>query len=174
MGIKWREGALQIKGRTASLGTQVFCGRHRGHVEHWAKWSYPDMPPAYKNLFLSGQEQDLLTVAVKKVRALRKIRVDTISGRPEEVEATALIDRALVIELTDLQIQGNSYCSLAVEAFPDDSAMHSAFGGAVEAFLSDLTDIELDAAHSGSYPSWLNTIVGARDRAEYRIEKSTR
>ena len=160
MGIKWREGELQIKGCVASLGTQVFCGRHQGNVERWMKWSYPNVPPAYRNLFLIGQEQDLLTVAVKKVRALRKVRVNTITGEPEEVESTTQIDRGLGIELTDLQIKGDAYCSLAVEAFPDDSAMSSAFTEVVEAFLSDLTDIDLDAAHSKSYPSWLDTIIG--------------
>ena len=160
MGIKWREGELQIKGRIASLGTQVFCGRHQGNVGRWMKWSYPNMPPTYKNLFLIGHEQDLLTIAVEKVRALRKIRFNTISGQPEEVESTTQIDRGLGIELTDLQIKGNAYCSLAVEAFPDDSAMSGAFTEVVEAFLGDLTDIDLAAARSKSYPSWLDTIIG--------------
>ncbi len=160
MGIKWREGELQIKGRVAALGTQIFGGRHQGNVERWIKWSYPNMPAAYKNLFLTGHEQDLRTIAVKKVRALRKIRISTITGQPEEVGSTARIDRGLGIELTDLQIEGNAYCSLAVEAFPDDSAMSGAFTEVVGAFLDDLTGIDLVAAHSKSYPSWLDTVVG--------------
>ena len=161
MGIKWREGELQIKGCVASLGTQVFCGRHQGKVERWVKWSYPDMPPAYKKLFLSGHEQDLLTIAVKKVRALRKVRVNTITGQPEEVESTSQIDRGLGIEITDLQIDGNAYCTLAVEAFPDDSATGNTFTEVVEAFLGDLTDINLNTDHSKSYPSWLDSIIDA-------------
>ena len=160
MGIKWREGELQIKGCTASLGTQVFCGRHQGNIERWVKWSYPIMPPGYKNLFLPGHEQDLLTIAVKKVRALRKIRVDTMTGQPEEVASATPIARGLGIELTDLQIKDHAYCSLAVEAFPDDSAMSSAFTEVIEAFLCDLTDIDLDAARSKSYPAWLDTLIG--------------
>lgn len=159
MGIKWREGYLQIKGCVASLGTQVFCGRHQGEIERWVKWSYPDMPPAYKNLFLSGHERDLLTVAVQKVRMLRKVRVDTFTGQAEEVESTSQIDRGLGIELTDLQVGGNAYCSLAVEAFPDDSAMGSAFTEVVDTFLNNLTEIDLNAAQSKSYPSWLETII---------------
>ena len=47
MGIKWREGALQIKGRASSLGTHVFCGRHQGAIERWMKWSYANTPAAY-------------------------------------------------------------------------------------------------------------------------------
>ena len=159
MGIKWREGEFQVKGRVSTLGTQVFCGRHQGEVECWVKWSYPDMPLAYKNLFLNGHKQELLTVAVQKVRAIRKVRVGTFTGQPEEVESTTRIDRGLGIELTDLQVDGNAYCSLAVEAFPDDSALGSAFNEVVEAFLSDLTEIDLNAAQSKSYPSWLDSIT---------------
>ncbi len=161
MGIKWREGEFQIKGRVSALGTQMFCGRHQGEIECWMKWSYSDMPAAYKNLFLQGQERDLLTVAVHKVRAIRKIRISTITNQPEEVSPTTRIDRGLGIELTNLRVGDNAYCSLAVEAFPDDSAMGSAFTGVVERFLDLLTEIDLNAAQSKSYPAWLNSLVHA-------------
>jgi len=159
MGIKWREGQFQIKGRVSSPGTQVFCGRHQGVVECWMKWSYPEMPASYKNLFLSGHKQELLTVAVTKVRAMRKVRIDTFTSQPEEVESTTRIDRGLGIELTNLQVDGKAYCSLAVEAFPDDSAMGSAFTRVVEAFLNPLSKVNLNASQSKSYPSWLDTII---------------
>src|SRR6476646_10244967 len=50
IGIKWRDGELQIKGRTSSLGTQVFSSRHQGKIEHWMKWSYASLPVSYKQL----------------------------------------------------------------------------------------------------------------------------
>lgn len=161
MGIKWREGEFQVKGRVSSFGTQVFCGRHQGQVESWVKWSYPGMPTAYKNLFLNGHKQGLQTVAVKKVRAIRKVHIDTISGHPEEVESTARIDRGLGIELTNLQVGDKNYCSLAVEAFPDDSAMGGAFTDIVETFLNTLAEIDLNASQSKSYPLWLDTLINA-------------
>ena len=63
------------------------------------------------------------------------------------------------VELTNLQVGDNAYCSLAVEAFPDDSAMGSAFTGVVESFLDLLTEIDLNAAQSKSYPAWLDTLI---------------
>jgi hypothetical protein len=119
------------------------------------------MPPAYKNLFLNGHKRELLTVAVQKVRAIRKVCIDTVTGQPEEVESTTQIDRGLGIELTNLHVGGNAYYSLAVEAFPDDSAMGSAFTRVVEAFLNALTEIDLNASQSKSYPLWLDTIINA-------------
>ncbi len=156
MGIKWREGEFQVKGRVATLGTQVYAGRHRGRVERWVKWSYPGMPEAYRNLFLNASGQDLLSVEVHKVRALRKIRLDTMTNKAQEVAATIPIDRGLGFELTDLQADGVDYCSLAVEAFPDDSAMGAAFAATVGAFLQTLTDLDLGPERSMSYPAWLN------------------
>jgi hypothetical protein len=159
MGIKWREGELQIKGRVSSLGTQVFSGRHQGVVERWIKWSYAHMPASYQRLFVAGKETGLVTAAVRKTRALRKVRLDTLTGKAEEVQAQTFVDRGLGCELTELQVAGNAYCSLAFEAFPNDSAMDAAFTEAVEAFVEGLTTYDLAAAHSQSYPAFLRGII---------------
>lgn len=77
MGVKWREGALQLKGRVANLGTEVFAGRHYGHVQRWLKWSYGELPDAYRRLF--APEADLHCVAVHKTRLLRHMQINTFS-----------------------------------------------------------------------------------------------
>jgi hypothetical protein len=161
MGIKWREGALQIKGRVSSLGTHVFCGRHQGAIERWMKWSYANTPAAYQRLFMAGQETGLVTASVQKTRAIRKVRLDTMTGKAQEVDTNTYVDRGLGCELTDLEVAGKAYCSLAFEAFPNDSAMDAAFTQAVEAFLDGLTAFDLAAAHSRSYPAWLRSIMVA-------------
>jgi len=159
MGIKWREGELQIKGRVSSLGTQVFCGRHQGKVERWIKWSYKNVPASYQRLFAAEKEPGLVTAAVRKTRALRKVRLDTLNGKAEEVDAKTFIDRGLGFELTDLEVAGKAYCSLAFEAFPNDSAMDAAFTQAVEAFLAGLEKFDLTAACSQSYPAFLGSVI---------------
>jgi hypothetical protein len=161
MGIKWREGELQIKGRVASLGTQVFCGRHQGAVERWIKWSYANPPAAYHRLFVAEKEPGLVTAAVRKRRALRKVRLDTLTGTAEEVDAQTVVDRGLGCELTELEVAGQAYCSLAFEAFPNDSAMAAAFTAAVEAFVAGLTAFDLTAASSQSYPAFLGGLIAA-------------
>jgi hypothetical protein len=159
MGIKWREGEFQIKGRVASLGTQVFCGRHQGKVERWLKWSYANTPAAYQRLFVAEQGAELVTASVRKTRALRKVRLDTMTGIAEEVDAKTFVDRGLGVELTDLEVAGKAYCSLAFEAFPNDSAMDAAFTEAVEAFVDGLTTCDLSAASSQSYPAFLRGVI---------------
>lgn len=158
MGIKWREGELQIKGRVSSLGTQVFCGRHQGKIERWMKWSYSNMPKSYQRLFSPGGGMGLKTISVRKIRALRKVRLETMTGIAEEVDAKTYVNRGLGFELTDLEVAEKAYCSLAFEAFPNDSAMDAAFTQTVETYLDGLTDLILTAAHSSSYPSWLGNL----------------
>jgi hypothetical protein len=161
MGIKWREGELQIKGRVSSLGTQVFCGRHQGEVERWIKWSYANTPASYQRLFVAGKETGLVTVSVRKTRALRKVRLDTLTGKAQEVDAKTFVDRGLGFELTDLEVAGKAYCSLAFEAFPNDSAIDAAFTEAVDTFVDGLTAFDLTAAHSQSYPAFLGGVIAA-------------
>ncbi|MEP6915894.1 MAG: hypothetical protein ABJC89_09610 [Acidobacteriota bacterium] len=159
MGIKWREGEFQIKGRVASAGIQVFGGRHQGAVEGWVKWSYRNVPAAYRRLFDATSGNGLITVPVVKRRVLRRVRLDPLTGGAHEVEASAQVDRGAAFELTDLEARGRSYCSVAFEAFPDDAGMDAAFTAAVETFLAPLADLTLAAATSMSYPTWLQRIT---------------
>jgi hypothetical protein len=139
----------------------VFCGRHHGAIERWMKWSYANTPVAYQRLFVRGKEMGLVTASVQKTRAVRKVRLDTMTGKAQEVDAKTVVDRGLGCELTDLEVAGKAYCSLAFEAFPNDSAIDAAFTQAVEAFLDELTAFDLAAAHSQSYPAWLRGIIMA-------------
>ena len=164
LGIKWREGNFQIKGRVASLGVHSFCGRFRGRVERWVRWSYAGMPEAYRGLFFDGEGKGLITVSVGKTRALRKISVDTFNGSALEVDPKTFIDRGINFELTDLEVAGKRCCTVAFEAYPDDSGMHAAFTEVVEAFLDGLRGVELDAENSMSYPAWLRGGSRASER----------
>ena len=160
MGIKWREGSFQVKGLVSRLGVQRFAGRHTGLVEHWIKWSYAGLPEAYAELF-DGQHPDLRTVAVHKIRALRRIRLDSFSGKMVEVSEEEELDRGVGVELTDLTVEGwGSFYSLAFEAFPVDAGLPAAFTRAVEIFLDSLP-VTLEATNSRSYPAWLHEVIGS-------------
>jgi hypothetical protein len=160
VGIKWREGELQIKGRTAMLGTQVFGRNHYGRVERWVKWSYAKMPDKFRTLF--AEPTRLPCISVRKTRALRKLHLDTMLGTAQEVDAKTFVDRGLGCELTNLEVAGKRFCSLGFEAFPDDAAMHGAFSTTVSAFLDGLQNVELSAAKSMSYPTWLGQFSAFR------------
>lgn len=163
MGIKWREGMLQIKGLVAATGTRIFASRHRGCVERWIKWSYPGLPAAYRGLFDTGGGAGVAAVAVHKTRALRRLEVGTFTGEAREVDPAAYIDRGIGVELTEIQAAGRRSYSLAFEAFPDDSAMQTAFEQTVDTCLASLTGLDLGAERSLSYPAWLQGLAAGTE-----------
>jgi hypothetical protein len=156
---KWREVELQIKGRISSVGNVVFAGQHQGQVEHWVKWSYAEVPPAYEKLFTASGANAMSVIHVAKTRALRKIHIDTLTGKAVDVDARKMIDRGVGCELTDLSIAGNNYCSFGFEAFPSDAAMHGELLAIVEQFLSELKLPHLTPYMSRSYPAFLNGLA---------------
>lgn len=152
MGIKWREGTLQIKGRVENLGARRFGSRHEGRVQRWVKWTCPDVPGDCRSLFDPGAQKGSGTAAVHKLRALRMISLD--AATPEEVPPALVLERGLGFEMTDLELNGRRWCSIAFEAFPDDEAMLTGFSDAVTTALGGLGEV-LDAGASLSYPEWL-------------------
>lgn len=152
MGIKWREGTLQIKGRVADLGVRSFGSRHAGRVQRWIKWTYADVPAGYRALFETGEGQGLDTAAVHKMRALRMISLD--AATPEEVVPGTVLDRGVGFEMTDLELEGERYCSIGFEAFPDDAQTGTVFDVVVGAFVAEFAGT-LGSDTSMSYPAWL-------------------
>jgi hypothetical protein len=153
MGIKWREGLLQVKGLVADLGRREYCGRHAGNVERWIKWSYADLPDGYADLFGSPA---VTTVAVHKSRAVRL--VDLGAGARVEVSPETVLDCGIAVELTRIVVDGHAHCSLGFEAFPDDRLTDAVFDAAVTGFLGSLDALRLDADRSMSYAAWLNCL----------------
>ena len=152
MGIKWREGTLQIKGRVEDLGARRFGSRHEGRVQRWIKWTYDEVPAACRALFAARGEGGIETAAVHKTRALRMFSLD--SETPQEVAPGAVLQRGVGFEVTDLERDGRRCCSIAFEAFPDDEITAAGFDAVVVGCLEDLADA-LDIDASLSYPDWL-------------------
>lgn len=155
MGIKWREGMLQIKGLVVRHGTTVFGERHRGCVERWIKWSFAGLPEPWRAFFRPGRECGPRVVPVAKERALRRLYLNTFTAEVIEVGANRAVGRGMNVELTRLTLADGTFWSLGLEAFPDDATMPGAFADAAARLLDSLADVELDEACSLSYPAWL-------------------
>lgn len=159
MGIKWRDGMLQLKGRLDDARARTSFGRFRGNVERWVKWSYDDLTPFFRNVF-AAPPPGAVTVPVRKIRALRKLSADPLTGWAEEVPPDSRLARGVLCELTDVEVSGQTFCTLAFEAFPYSPRMADAFTTIVETCLESLEGQALAASHSMSYPAWLGAITG--------------
>jgi hypothetical protein len=155
MGIKWREGRLEIKGREATLGCHIFGPEIEGVVERWLKWSFGGelIERRYSALFADGAG----VITVDKRRLQRHVRVEP-SGRAVEVGPSHDRERGVDVELTDVHVAGSSaeaHWSMAFEAFPADPPMTIHLSSFVSCFLQECPVLPLVAARSMSYPQWL-------------------
>jgi hypothetical protein len=159
MGIKWREGRLEIKGREAALGHRVFAPEIEGVCERWLKWSYAGeaIERRFCGRFRDGAAHGVVTV--EKRRLQRYLRLDP-SGAVVEVGPDDPRERGVNVELAQIRIPGSPgsrsglHWSLAFEAFPSDQIWQT-FVQVVARFLEGCPARPLSAERSMSYPRWL-------------------
>jgi hypothetical protein len=157
MGIKWREGRLDIKGREVVLGQLVFGRGVEGRSERWIKWSYAGSPIERRFLGLFQGDAAAGVAVIAKRRLQRCLWIDRTSG-PVEVSCDQPRPRGINIELVQIRMPGSrtaSYWSLAFEAFPGDRQMIEPFEQTVGRFLEGCSVLPLSAKHSMAYPRWL-------------------
>jgi hypothetical protein len=157
MGIKWREGRLEIKGRQAAQGHRVFAPGIEGQSEHWLKWSYAGAPieRRFGGLFRARAAPGVITV--EKRRLQRYLRL-YMSGAVVEVGPGDQRERGIDVELAQVRIAGTPselYWTLAFEAFPGDAETSGRFAQVVRCFLEGCSALPLSADRSMSYPRWL-------------------
>lgn len=157
MGIKWREGRLEIKGRDAALGCTVFAPGIEGLPERWLKWAYADaaIERRFLGLFRGAASEGV--VLVEKRRLQRYLRLDPALG-PVEVGRDAPRQRGINLELAQIRVPrapNEAHWSLAFEAFPGDPNMPEPFAQVVAGFLEGCPALPLSLARSMAYPRWL-------------------
>jgi hypothetical protein len=156
MGIKWREGRLEIKGREAALGRQMLAPGVEGMCERWLKWSYASTPIERCFLGLFGHPGADGVVLVEKRRLQRCIRLDAAGA--VEVGCAVPRRRGVNVELAQTRVAGSAseaHWSLGFEASPADPSTSEGFAAIVAGFLEGCPALPLTADRSMSYPHWL-------------------
>ena len=153
LGIKLREGRLEVKQRQHQHGIQRFCEQAAGLVEHWHKWSFELSRGEGE---LSGSLRPISSwVAVQKERLLRKYRA-TGDDRLVPVPAEEYPERGCSVELSALRVEGQDWWSLCFEAFGNEPSLRQTLLLVVEEVLAcERMPFQLDAKASYGYPRWL-------------------
>ena len=167
MGIKWREGRLEIKGREAELGRVTFAPVIDGVCERWIKWSYAGAAIERRFFGLFHDEAAQGLALVEKRRLQRLLALDA-AGASMEVDRGEPRTRGVNVELAKIRVPGapnEAHWSLAFEAFPGDPQMSEPFKAVVAAFLEGCPALPFATERSMAYPRWLlelgrNPVVG--------------
>jgi hypothetical protein len=114
LGIKLREGRIELKQRLHQYGIVRLAADVDGRIEGWRKWSFPLAEtqefPEYANL--EAQHW----IRVRKERRLKKFSI-TAGGQVEPVPVGSLLSDGCNAELARVSAAGGQWWSLAFEAF---------------------------------------------------------
>jgi hypothetical protein len=156
MGIKRREGRIEVKGRIGVLGSHAIAPGIVGSAERWCKWTYDAASIA------AGWFEGRDAIVVGKSRMQMHYLLEP-GGVAQASAKRDLPRRGFSLELTRIRLAAGDHWSLGIEAAPDDAAL-------LADLLSVLRDVlqgfplPLPPPRSMSYPAWLaeRTLDAAR------------
>lgn len=145
LGVKLRQGNLEVKYRQQQLGNIQIDRFPEGHVEQWSKWICNEVP--------SSEAGKQGWIQVDKVRYQRFYRVEFLD-RIQLISIDTPRQNAAAIEITDLQLRGQSWWSIACEYLGNNISIDREFLPLVHSLLLN-SPLSTSTPISGGYPQWL-------------------
>jgi len=159
LGIKLRQGRLEVKWRTAELGVVRFGEFVEGKAEKWGKWMCCD--PTQESFQPHQVLKNPMWVSVQKGRYSQHYQVlPESSPQPVARREDEDIDNGCSLELSRLVIQENIWWSLAFEAFGDDTRLMDNLQETASWVFQTNRELKLLVQNSYAYPSWLSLVYG--------------
>lgn len=168
LGIKLREGNVEVK-RRLEVPQEIEIGPGAiGRVARWRKWSFP---LARDRAAGATTVERLLVpasswVAVKKERRLERYRLaGSAQAVPVPLEAgaeTAAAETGCEFELSRVWAAGEEWWSVCFEAFGEGPGLGQALLAVAAKVLGPGWPVALEVEQSWSYPAWLRDIATTR------------
>lgn len=158
LGIKLRQGSLEIKKRMLDRGIHTLLAGVTGRVEKWVKWSFR-VHESEQTLATLGAEG--YWVGVQKTRQQRwydvtdRQEVRPIAPNPQIKQE---IKQGCTLEVTQVSIDNQLWFSLGLEAFgaaDPEEILHRV----AQQALAGTRFTFLTAERSFGYPCWLSQVV---------------
>lgn len=153
LGIKVREGRLEVKYRLARPTRLRLAPQAEGRIEQWAKWAFV----AGSNESGPGLKLDFPWQPVRKKRWLRCYRPDHQQSRTLSPEREGQFGCDL--ELTQVRLEADCWWSLGLEAYGGSvESRHALLRHVAGQTLGSGRPPQLDLRASMGYPRWLELI----------------
>jgi hypothetical protein len=155
LGVKHREGRIEVKQRFGQPRPMVFAPRAAGVVELWRKWGFGLAEYAPDGEILERQDA---WVSVQKSRLTRNYRVesaDTLVAAPRSLSPV----RECTVELTQVLVGDQAWWTIGFEAMGLERLLVETLTIAARHLLvgSDILDLGLE--NSYGYPRWLQVAM---------------
>lgn len=156
LGIKLREGKLELKQRQRQNGVIHFHERVAGIVEHWCKWGFglAELDPDLCDLSAATPAW----IGVYKERILRKYQI-TEAGKAMVADPEAYLEQGCHLELTHIHIEEKQGWSLGLEAFGNPQSLEKVLLITARHVFLDEAVPTLQSEDSCGYPEWLRKII---------------
>ena len=164
VGVKLREDKkankvnFEIKALLSPARPLTLANNISGKTDQWVKWSVTSTE--LSKIFEGGSSAERW-IKVNKTRYLRKFATE---NNVKEVWAETKPREGCNIELTNIKVNAGSqedWFSIGFEAFGPPANIHLTLVKTANFFfnkMGNIPDLELDAFHSLSYPSWFHAI----------------
>ncbi|HEY9664671.1 MAG TPA: hypothetical protein V6C65_40025 [Allocoleopsis sp.] len=151
VGIKLRQGKLEIKHRIGDRGVKKIVKGVKGRIEQWQKWSFS--LAAEENALAHLPAEAGFWLAVQKSRWLKTYQVQ--QGAIAGVTPEAKPEQGCQIEMAEIVVQGQVWHSLGFEAFGQANTLEPTLMQGLELVFNEMNGVSLKAKQSLSYPQWL-------------------
>lgn len=117
IGIKLREGNIEIKQRTSRSPKEKLAKSVKGYFEHYIKWSFTsaEEDPLFQEII---EEEKYHWLAVRKERIGFKLK-ENKNGSIIRVKMDEYLEYGCQVEYTRLKIKGELWYTLGLEWFGD-------------------------------------------------------
>ena len=167
LGLKLREGRLEVKTLIKTLGVRSFTADVAGNVQVWKKEAYGE--PAVTEFERLRTSAPHLWIAVRKERTLRRFSLEDASIGEVPADRVFLRDGCNA-ELTMITVGGSAYWSFNFEAYGNPSRVEDFLQQVAIHVLKDerrprqfktsaSSADAFSAQHSCSYPEWLEKLT---------------
>lgn len=158
VGVKWREGRLEVKRRQADLGEVAFAAEVVGRLGRWHKWIFGLDDVEVLEALRTASDW----IAVAKSRRLHAYAADE-AGRVHNVSPEIVPRSGCELEVGTVKIGGKTWWTVAFEAFGDEAAQPAVLRRTVAHVLQMEDAPTLPVAASASYPRWLASLLSEKD-----------
>jgi hypothetical protein len=162
LGIKLREGSVEIKERVADFGAHTFGNLAEGRVEAWRKWSFKlahtregGTDEALHITRQDGHSGDWMPVGKERLLVMLEIGEE---GRVLLSDAPAFsLQEGCGVELTKVRLPDRVCYTFALEAFSQAGQEYPNLKRAMDSMTAEIPDLKLLLSESMGYPEFLNS-----------------
>lgn len=156
LGMKLRQGRLEIKWRAAELGIMRCNENVEGKAEKWGKWLCEDpTKQMFQPQLVAGKTY---WVNVQKLRLQRKYQI-LPNKSVIVIPINQSTENSCNVELTQITINKKPWWSIALEASNSQAHATTNLQIVANAIFNPAPQITLQTHNSYAYPKWLSLVT---------------